>query len=152
MNAIWNIPFQDTKVIKFFVISERVFLGYITKDQMLVHIYDYALQRFNLTQQWPVTDGISFTLLDTKTRVYMVVIEKSISVFSSRFSRMYVFDPFIMRFDTTQPVQFDVVDPSVAIGFQVYGHPFMVLVNKRSNRKCLAFLSHQKRVYNQAPI
>lgn len=133
MNSIWEIPLHGAKVIKFFTIFGRTFLGYITKDQMFVYIYDYFNRRFALSQSWRVTEGISFTMMDTRTRVYMVVIEKSISVFSSRYSRMFFYDTFTARFDTAQPVQFDVFDPSVAIGFQVYGHPFMALVNKRSN-------------------
>ena len=79
-----------------------------------------------------VVNGVTFDILITTPRIYLVVIETASSFFSGLFSRMYYYEPWSRQFQTHQPVIFDVWNPSAVKTFNVFGTPFLGIVNYQS--------------------
>ena len=132
ISAFSNIPIQGAKAIKFFSLMHHPFFGYMTDDKLYVHKWDSFANNFLVHQVISVSKGVTFDLLKTHRRIYLVVIEKASAVFSGRFSKMYYYQPWTELFQLNQPVSFDVWNPSAVKTFNVFGTPFLAVVNYQS--------------------
>lgn len=129
ITALSRIPMEGAKSFKIFRIKGLRFFGYITASLLTISKWNPSTNLFEFHQSIPVTQGISFDLMSTYPRFYLVVIEKAISIFPGRFSKMYYYNPILTKFDATQANSFDVWNPSAVKTFDVFGKPFMALVN-----------------------
>lgn len=104
-----------------------------------IEIYEYRLNKgsFDYIQNISVQNGVSFTLLETEYSVYLVILEKFSGHFFGVSSRMYMYDPAKINgvFDIYQPIYFKVYEPSAISGFEIYGKPYLAVVNKRNKGK-----------------
>ena len=134
MNPQWKVMLSGAKTIKFFVILNQVFLGKLTSDSIFIYEYRINTGRFDYIQNISVQNAVSFTILETKYSVYLVILEKYSGHFYGVSSRMYMYDParILGVFDIYQPIYFKVYEPSAITGFQIYGKPYMAVVNKRN--------------------
>ena len=72
------------KMARFFSISGSRFFGYITDKRLYISKWKNTNDGFVLHQEIEVMDGISFDILNTYPRTYLVVIEKALMVFPGR--------------------------------------------------------------------
>ncbi|XP_012553483.3 uncharacterized protein LOC101236068 [Hydra vulgaris] len=124
-----NLIVSGFKYAKFFQLYGVSMVGFITEENLYVMNWDQTSATFLTKQTIPVSGGVAFDLFITSQLSYLVVLEKSPNVFPGTFSKIYIFNPFTSEFDVTQPLTFDVWDPSALATFNVYGTPFLVVVN-----------------------
>ena len=122
------------KYAKFFELGILSLVGFVTEENLVIMNWDKTSSAFLIRQIIPVSGGVAFDILKTSQWSYLVVLEKSPSVFSGTFSKMYIFNPFSNEFDVTQPFTFDVWEPSAVAAFNVYGTPFLGVVNYQDKR------------------
>ena len=135
ISAFDLISIPGAKHIDFFRIGGMRFLGFITDTEMNILKLRYSENRFVHYQTIPVTSGVSFDILNTYPRTYLVVLQKAASVFPGRFSKMYYYDPWDMKFKTDTAVRINVWEPSALHAFDIFGTAFLGVVNYQTKRK-----------------
>ena len=123
---------QNARYIKFFKIGLINFFGYITRTELYIYQVDVLANSFRRRQIIPAEDGIAFDVMKTYPRIYLVVLERARTVFGSSASRMYYYNSYEYQFLVNNPVRFDVYNPSAVKTFDIFGTPFMGVVNKIS--------------------
>jgi len=127
-----SIPLKDVKSMKFFNIGEMNFFGYITAEKMILMTFDQLENQFTVYQQIVCEEGVSFDIMNTHRTYFLVVLEKRANIFNTKSSVMYYFDMMNRIFKTDNPVRFDVTEPSAVHTFDVFGIPFIGVVNSKS--------------------
>ena len=87
ISATSRLAIPDAKMAKFFSISGFRFFGYITNKRLYIFKWDNRVdaKMFKPYQEIEVMDGVSFDILNTYPRTYLVVIEKALMIFPGRY-------------------------------------------------------------------
>ena len=132
---------QNARYVKFFKIGLINFFGYITREQLHIYQVNVLTNSFTIRQIIPAEDGISIDVMKTYPRIYLVVLERARTVFGSSTSRMYYYNSYNYQFLVNNPVRFDVYNPSAVKTFDIFGTPFMGVVNKINQGNFFGFIS-----------
>ncbi|XP_066920173.1 uncharacterized protein [Clytia hemisphaerica] len=139
ISADWILrDLTDAITIKFFVLLNKIFLGKLTSTEIKLYNYELTSSTFKFAQSIQVQDGISFTIMETEQSIYLVVLEKFSGHYFGVSSRMYMYDPSRLSggvFHTYQPIYFKVYDPSAVTSLEIYGKPYLAVVNRKNKAR-----------------